>query len=487
MGKYFKIKSIPKTIKFIENLPKKQINLLSNYLLWREYASLLPNFPQRYFVRLFKICESDISCWKVKNPEIVDEAIGVSFGNPLTNKAFSNSNINKIKKIKGKIDELIEAIGEERVNKIINCYKQKSEGTKYLNFLEEFDESNFEKLKIKYGYVTVTRWLRIPSPNAIKILLRIHDGEYHKIPPKVLARLIGWGMGDGGIMDKGRKYFVCGKKEDLESIVDFIKQNIPKISLVRIITNNGGGVIKRFDGKIKKIKANESWIVYVGDKSFGSLLYSYGLPKGRKVLTKFNIPAWIKDGSKEVKKAFLNSIFECEGQKHRVTYNKKRNKIDINPISFGIGKVVQYQENLVKFLNELRMLFLEFGINVSEVEKPRLSCLRKDGNLTCLARFAVSTSMSDVIRFSRVIDYRFNKEKQIALNEAVIEARVKLKRVMGKIEKYKRAIELSRKGYKLWNISKITGVHYNTIEQWVKTKKHLPYLINADIEGLLNG
>lgn len=94
-----------------------------------------------------------------------------------------------------------------------------------------------------------------------------------------------------------------------------------------------------------------------------------------------------------------------------------------------MGKVLKYKDSIVDFLTELKNLLGDFNIKTSKVESPKLANIRKDGNITCFTRFAVSTSMQNVINFSKAIDYSYNEEKRESLDKAIIEAKRKIERV----------------------------------------------------------
>ncbi|MCR4369110.1 MAG: hypothetical protein NUV67_04355, partial [archaeon] len=412
---------------FIKELPKENNALLADYLIWRKYGDSLEGFPQRYFARLFNRPESDITVWKKTPPFVFENIISIVEGRKFVQYSYTTSNFEKIKDIRDKMLDLMDVLGGERISLILSCYLGKPYAEKYIEFLKDFDENNLKRLKDKYG-VLVQQWLRKSVPRPIKVLLKIQDRKYHEISQEVLSRLVGWGMSDGGISATRAYFFICGKKKDLEKIKSFMRFNIPLIGNIAISENFGGGEIQRFDGSLSVFESNESWILYVKEKAFSTYLYSYGLPKGQKVLQKFKVPNWINSGSIEIKKAFLNSMFESEGQKHSVVFNVKRNKIDLPSVSFGMGKAVKFKDSLVDFLTEIKNLLLEFNIKTSKVENPKLANIRKDGHITCSSRFAVSTSMYNILNFSKAIDYSFNLEKKEALGKAIIEAKIKIER-----------------------------------------------------------
>ena len=188
------------------------------------------------------------------------------------------------------------------------------------------------------------------------------------------------------------------------------------------------------------------------------------------------------NGKIEVKKAFLNAIFEGELQQHKVQYNVKRNKIDICPISFGMNKVKEYRSNLIDLFNDIRKLLNEFGIKTTEIEAFKPSVIRKDNKKTYFTRFFISISASNTLAFFKVIDFPFNQDKKNALAEAVKEAKVKISRMNLQVEKYKKAMKLYQQGHSIYEISKKLNIQWHTANNWLKTKKHMPVLLTQNVD-----
>ncbi len=406
----------------------------------------------------------------------------------VSNKYNSKENFKKIDKIKEIIEELNSSLGEKIIDKIISTHKDYCFGVKFLRFLElhrKQDSKTITKILNLENPRLVESWYRGYPPRPIKTLLTIYFNSYHKINEEDLAYLFGWGFGDGGINNELGYYFVCGKKHDLLKIKKYLREDTPNIPLI-IEKNDGSSLITLHNGEKRTISGIDSWILYIRDSSFCKLLYSFGLPKGNKVLQKTAVPNWIKEGDRKIKKAFLNSLFEGELQTHKVQYNIRRNKIDICPITFGLSKIQDYKLNLVWFLNEIRDVLYELNIKSSEVEDPKPSNIRKDGLITYSSRFYISISALNTINFSKLIDYPFNKAKKEALLKAVAEAKVKLGRMNYQVKKYKKALRLFDNGLSLYKISKELNIEYSTAKHWLKTKEHLPIMLNHKFERYIN-
>jgi len=399
--------------------------------------------------------------------------------------------LENLKKIKLKIDRVSNKISENRIDKFMSLYSDYELGKKYLKFLSyELDKFTSQKLskKLLLREALIRTWFNGAHPYCISSLLKIYNKKYHLIKKEILAYLIGYGFGDGGLKSNLLEFFMCGTKQDLKNIIKYLKKNINSALNIKFGTNYGGNVIRNKEGKLIPANFGESWIIYIYDSVFAKLLHVYGLPKGEKVLQEFLIPDWIKNSPNNIKKEFLEALFESELQKYTIIFNKKRKKIEICPISFGLAKIKEYQTNLIQLLDEIRGLCIDLGIKCGLCELPKLKTKRKDGNTTIFSRFYISMSALNVCKFADVIDFRFHKEKRLALDKAVKEAKRKLGLFNDRFMKYEEAINLYKKGLNYFKIAKELEVNYMVIRGWIKNE-FKPYLFeNADIvEEFLNG
>ena len=406
----------------------------------------------------------------------------------VSSKYNTEENFKKIDQIKGIINELSYSLGKEVIEKIMKTHKDYEYGAKFLEFLDLHGKLGLKEINKKLNINNprlVESWYREFPPRPIITLLNLYFEGYNKITKRDLAYLFGWGFGDGGLSSEFGYYFVCGKKHDLLKIKEYLIEQIPKIQVV-IEENDGHSLITLHNGTKREIIGINSWILYIRDSSFCKLLYAFGLTKGRKVLQETRIPDWIMNGEKEVKKAFLNAIFEGELQQHKVQYNVKRNKTDICPISFGMNKVEEYRNNLIDFFNDIRKLLNEFDIKTTEIEAFKPSVIRKDNKKTYFTRFHISISASNTIAFSKVIEFPFNQDKKNAIAEAVKEAKVKISRMNLQVEKYKKAMKLHQEGCSIYEISKKLNIQWHTANNWLKTKKHIPFLLTQNVGVIYN-
>ncbi|MFH0949388.1 MAG: hypothetical protein V1802_02780 [Candidatus Aenigmatarchaeota archaeon] len=373
------------------------------------------------------------------------------------------------------VDVIVEKLGVEFIDKFINIYNDL--GKAYLKFIK-IDRENKTHQEIAditgVGRVTITEWIRYNQiPWSIKAILEIYNKKFHKIPWHVLARIIGWGMGDGGIDKRPHYFFFCSGKKDLEKAKLYIEKYTKLKSYMK--RNKTVGNFTKYDGKIKNF-SGDNWILRISDTSFARFLCALGLPKGSKVTQEFLIPEWIFNGNKQVKKEFISALFECELERFRLQYQEKKTytKVIINAPIFGMCKIEKYTQNLNEFLNQIRYMTAEFDIKTSSLSMPIKSNLRKDGNITYFVRFNVRSSSENILKFSETIDLKFNRDKRETLKVVVKEAKKKIERELDIVEKYNKSQILFEKGYNFSEIARELGITHPTAKQWVIIKNHLP-------------
>lgn len=392
-------------------------------------------------------------------------------------------NLNEINKI---IDELSKSLGSRIIEKIIKMHIR-GNIDEYFKLLNEYKTNKTVKIK-GFNRFDLYRWKKGSSPDAIRTLKKVYFYKLHKINKKVLARLVGWGLGDGGIDRRLSYYFICGDLNNLQKIKLYLELNIPKIK-IKIEENRGMGEVTSIKDKVsRKINGNKSWILYIKNSAFTRFLHANELPIGEKVLQKIEIPLWIKNSRKKIKAEFLEALLECENQKHSIKYNKLKDKIEIPVISFGMCKSMEHKYNLIDFLDSIKGLLEEFNIRCGKVETPKPNNVRKrDGKITCFSRFPIYTSALDVVNFSKAIRYKFNESKKNGLGIALKEAKTKLVRFEQQKTKFKKAKELFKEGKNYSQISRALNVSHTTVRHWILGKEHLPRHLDINIGGLLNG
>jgi len=159
-------------------------------------------------------------------------------------------------------------------------------------------------------------------------------------PSPQLASLVGHALGDGHIRSNYEFGYISKNDYLLDKVATFGK-NV--FGLNKIVKSN----------RINGIK-----IIYF-PRIFGRFLCLAGAIKGNKTLQSFIVPNWIKNGSNDVKRAFLRALFDDEACV-KVSKNS-------NDITFVMCKYEELVTSLEEFLEGLRHLLNEFKIKSGRV------------------------------------------------------------------------------------------------------------------------
>lgn len=191
-----------------------------------------------------------------------------------------------------------------------------------------------------------------------------------------LASLIAHFMGDGHLNGRHSSYF----NQSMELIRD-VKSSSNAIFGIDMSENEcKGGYELYFPTGAAKILA------------------LVGGVEGSKVSTKMEIPDWIIKGDEEIRRKFLQSFFDDEGS---VITNYPRRYI-----VFNLSKSKELIENNKKFLESLKNMLAEFGI-----ETTKISDWAKNKSGTIEHAFLISRFKS-ILRYSKEIGFKSKEKNQ---------------------------------------------------------------------------
>jgi len=223
-----------------------------------------------------------------------------------------------------------------------------------------------EKLGITYGSLVGIRNGRIRSISvaALKTLAPIAGETLDEIekncsytlkvqsaPIKIpisstpqLAALVAHALGDGSI---GRKHFqVEYKNKNLECIQEVLE-----------------AVKSVFNIQVSIAEYERNVYSAMLPSTIGHILCIAGAIPGNKTKKDFDVPDWIKNGSFEVKRSFLRALFNDEGS---VYIGSKSSNIKI-----FMGKEASKKESLMKFLESIQRMLMDFGIKSKRIRISR--------------------------------------------------------------------------------------------------------------------
>lgn len=278
---------------------------------------------------------------------------------------------------------------------------------------------------------------------------------------KIIACIVGHIYGDGWFSHKNTTKAVVGfsgKVEDLKMIqhdLDLLKLKYSKIY-----------------SRITKSKVKNREIIgktnsfTCSDVRLTRLLTALKIPSGKKTSQRINIPDWLLESEKDVKREFLAALFGSDGCCPMPIKNGR----NIYCIRFSINKVEKLKDNAIDYMKQIRGLLKEFDIKTSEINIIQGN-IWKDGTETKKVILTISNSLENVINFLSNISFRYcNYKERIAkhLLDYFIE-KCKLKNII--TQKYKDAINLRKKGYGISDISTTLNIPVHQLERWLYQKR----------------
>jgi len=153
-------------------------------------------------------------------------------------------------------------------------------------------------------------------------------------PSPELASLVAHALGDGSIGE--RSFQVEYKNNNFECMKDVLS------------------AVKKVFGVNASSRNEKNALVTTLPAAVGQVLFLAGATKGNKTKKDFDVPEWIKNGTRTIKQSFLRALFDDEGS---VYIGKKSSNIKLY-----MGKLASKKDSLVKFLNSIRQMLEDFGI-----------------------------------------------------------------------------------------------------------------------------
>ena len=233
-----------------------------------------------------------------------------------------------------------------------------------------------------------------------------------KLP--VLVKLLGFLIGDGWLgKSSGRwtaKYI--GNPEDLENIRKDIFSLGYKCNNISTI-NSSSKIIQR-DGKERTISGNSNQFS-VSSLGLPMLFYALGAPFGNKSKTKFNVPKWLFKAPLWIKRLYLASYFGAEMSKPAT---RKYEPYRFGNCKVSLNKIEQLKDNGYEFLDEIRLLLKEFGIECGKIVEQK-AIVNKDMNNTVKLILQVSSEEKNIRRLWGKINYEYNLKRSILASHAL--------------------------------------------------------------------
>lgn len=187
---------------------------------------------------------------------------------------------------------------------------------------------------------------------------------------KELVRIISYITGDGHL-HKDLKGFLLSSRDF--NTLELFRRDVKKqfnVDVSKIETSNGN-------------RYGESYQYRYFNKSIAKFLYSIGTPKGDKVITKFDIPKWIKNNKMFIRE-YIKILFYCEGSR------SKENKI-----RFSMSKANVILEDGKNFMNSLIIGLNRLNIKTTNLWLTKLKRRNKDNREMTYMNFQLKQAFVD--------------------------------------------------------------------------------------------
>ncbi|WP_148882050.1 RtcB family protein [Thermococcus aciditolerans] len=226
----------------------------------------------------------------------------------------------------------------------------------------------------------------------------------------ILARVLGYFIGDGSFdiyrEKNGRERMITvfyGDEEGLEALRKDLEFYF-NIKASRVYKRTRKENVRTAWGEFETTGTEYS--IKVTSKAFSKLLIKLGAPTGKKTDVDFDVPEWVKNTPKWIKRNFLAGLFGADGSKPRLM--SSYHKYTPNSISLTAVKTKELEESLVKFLNSIKELLAEFEVT-SHVRKV------KEYDNRVMYRLVIYSNTREIYNFLSRIGYEYTAQKSYAL------------------------------------------------------------------------
>ena len=343
------------------------------------------------------------------------------------------------------------------------------EGVEYKEPTDEIilTKESFEKVLDKIG-VTSKGNAKRQVLNFINNL-GIFPLKYDSKETPYLLKLIGFILGDGALSVSSIKQ--ANFYANLEDLTE-IKRDIEKLGFD---TQN---IFQR--ERKHKIRTNygdrefyfKETSLHKKSVAFAALLIALGCPYGSKTHQEYRVPKWILKAQLWQKRLFLASFFGAE-----LSTPKTLNKYNFYELQLNMSKYEPLKENAIDFLNDIRLMLLEFGIESHFPVEVRGYTYDGQKGKTVGLRLQILANPKNLLNFFEKIGYEYNKKKYrkacLAANYIRLKERVVKEREVIRLkaqEKYGQQVPVSE--------------IVNELESRYATKQFIKHSVWSDYKGV---
>jgi len=299
----------------------------------------------------------------------------------------------------------------------------------------------------------------------------------------IIASLIGYCDTDGHITKCAK--FSMGCKEDMEAIENAVYS-------LGYGTTSEGKEYKNIQILTNGRKINHTcWNISISS-NLTRLLVALGAMVGKKITQESRVPDFLKYCNLRVKASYLSALFGGDGEALNYVENdsitRKSSRWIISPPGFGNTKIESLTENLEIYLNEIKILLLEFGIESRDTknqtsidhEKYNLDLEDEEKETKIKRRFYITSNYPNILKFVDNIGYKWCKQKQNKM-QIVGEYIRYLQNYIDQTElKRQQAHKLYEFGMRPTEIAKQIGMPLKRVEHVFYSKKYASMAIPRD-------
>ena len=216
---------------------------------------------------------------------------------------------------------------------------------------------------------------------------------------EILARIVGFNTGDGTVCSTDmRAHFYFPDRCDAENFIKDIKTiNIDHSGHIGLKVSNGSGLVK---------KLGEIYVVGINKVSSKELI-DLGCPVGKKVEQEFDVPMWIKNGTKNIKAQYIAGLIGAEGTTPVPSINKKygTNKQGKLPKIIELKMSKRIDLNGDVFFGSLVQLLSDLDIRSTFNKKAS----DKDRHVYTLY---VYNNVENIKKFFETVGFKYSRDKE---------------------------------------------------------------------------
>ena len=230
--------------------------------------------------------------------------------------------------------------------------------------------------------------------------------KYNSSKLPILTKLLGFVTGDGWLGKAKNRWSLkfIGKSSDLEDV----RKDIEKLGYkaTQVYSQKCESDIEYTDGEARKIKGTTNTIV-VGSLGLPILLRALGAPFGNKSKTEFEVPHWLFNSPKWIKRLYLASYFGAEMTRPTI---RSAEKYRFGPARLSINKLQSLKENGLHFLKQIEELLKEFEITVTKAFELK-GVKTKSGESTLKLRLDLSSKEENLKKLWSKIGFEYCQDR----------------------------------------------------------------------------